>query len=565
MARELSLANKCQLLFGAATLLIIGAALVIPWFIQPAIVDQSQLEMSRQLTRLYNQDLLIDPAFASVFQTAEEAAELERDLQIRYFPRGEWTSSELSSPFERRARREFAWALPAAGAARGAGPDERRAEDRPLEIHEALWDGGARRYRYAALSLDSEDVPRGVLVIVRLSEEAASQIFVFRAYLVLAGLFAGLFAIGVFAFILKRVILSPVRSLRDTADLVKAGNLHVRSDMKTGDEFQELAEAFNAMLENLADQQQQLRAVNKTLDLKLTELAERNVALYEAAKLKGDFLANVSHELRTPLNSIIGFTEMLQEIVQHEDESDPDGAESPRRAKRRRYLANIVQAGRSLLEMINELLTMAKIDAGNIDLRVQPMNVADACEGLIALIKPLADRKGVRLDLQLASVHGGFTTDARAVDLPLVETDPKKLEQVVFNFLSNAVKFTPEGGEVTLRAERLVASDGDVRVRLSVLDTGPGIPRDKHDEIFEKFTQLDAGHTKTAEGTGLGLAIAKRFTHMLQGEIQLVSEPGRGSMFSVIVPASFDRSKPVMAGLPSLDSMAGIPAIRPEE
>jgi signal transduction histidine kinase len=117
-----------------------------------------------------------------------------------------------------------------------------------------------------------------------------------------------------------------------------------------------------------------------------------------------------------------------------------------------------------------------------------------------------------------------------------VETDPNKFQQIVFNFLSNAVKFTPEGGQVTLRGERYVGSDAQGRVRIAVIDSGPGIPASKQRVIFEKFVQLDTGHTKSAQGTGLGLAIAKEFAEMIGGEIELVSEVGRGSVFSLIVP-----------------------------
>jgi signal transduction histidine kinase len=178
-----------------------------------------------------------------------------------------------------------------------------------------------------------------------------------------------------------------------------------------------------------------------------------------------------------------------------------------------------------------------------VQLNIGEMNIADSCEGLLALIRPLAERKGISLSLRLgASSLPGFSGKPGA-DLPIVRTDPQKLEQAVFNFLSNAVKFTPEGGEVTLRAERLSGGDDTPRVRLSVLDTGPGIAAEHQQAIFEKFRQLEEGHTKTVTGTGLGLSIAKQFVEMLQGEIQLVSEVGRGSMFSIIIPVQIDEER----------------------
>jgi signal transduction histidine kinase len=352
----------------------------------------------------------------------------------------------------------------------------------------------------------------------------------------------------VFYLITTRLILSPVRALKETAAMVREGDTSIRADIRTGDEFEELGETFNQMLEAVTASQQQLRAINASLDLKVNELAERNVALFESNKLKGDFLANVSHELRTPLNSIIGFAELLQEQVEKEAReigAEGKATEPPALAKRKRYLDNIVMAGRGLLEMINSLLDMAKLEAGRMELKVEAVNLPDLCEALIALIRPLADRGGVELTMEVAK------------DLPLIETDAKKLQQVVFNLLSNAVKFTSEmvsaggGGaptKVSLRAERLFgrASEGagaEDRVRISVLDTGPGISAEDQEKIFQKFEQLDSGHTRRHAGTGLGLAICKELTNLLQGEIQVDSEVGRGSMFSVILPIRVDAQR----------------------
>jgi len=285
-----------------------------------------------------------------------------------------------------------------------------------------------------------------------------------------------------------------------------------------------------------------LRAINKSLDLQLTKLAERNTELYQAAREKGEFLARISHELRTPLNSIIGFAELLKDVADRDAQAGLYEAEVL--AKRLRYLDNIVTAGRSLLEMINELLTMAKIDAGTMRLSVGTMNVAETCEGLLALIRPLADRKSIELVLQLQGPGGALVGDALSADLPKIDTDAQKFQQVVFNFLSNAVKFTPHGGRVTLRGERMIGGDGEARIRVSVLDTGPGIPADQRARIFERFTQLDGSHTREHQGTGLGLSIAREFSAMLGGEIQLVSEEGRGSMFSLIVPMRLAEGAP---------------------
>lgn len=546
--RGISLANKCQLLFGAAVLLIVSAALVWPWVRQIKVLDDAQLETSRQIAELWADSPLIDPAVAAVFRPSDsvEDPEKRRNLIIRWWPMADWREATFASGFLDRARRRLGTA-----AADGSAPVQ--------EHVEAMWDGNLRLYRYARLVPDSKGGPEGVVVLERRSPTVRRALLENQGFLIGAGIFAGSLAMIVFYLITTKIILHPVRALRETAERVRAGNTSVRSDLKTGDEFEQLAEAFNSMLSNLEEQQTLLRGINKSLDLRLNELAERNTALYDAARLKGEFIANVSHELRTPLNSIIGFAEILQDTTQQDAESG--GVPHPERiTKRRRYLDNIVGAGRTLLEMINDLLAMAKIEAGKIEVHVQSVNVGETCEALMALIRPLADRKSLRVTLQLQAAGGaGFVSDARAADLPLILTDQQKFQQIVFNFLSNAVKFTPERGEVTLRAERLPGADGVERVRVSVLDTGPGIAPSQHQMVFEKFSQLDSGHTRQHQGTGLGLAISKEFAELLQGEIQLVSEVGRGSMFSLILPPALDaeRAQEAKRGMTERAAVAG--------
>jgi signal transduction histidine kinase len=286
------------------------------------------------------------------------------------------------------------------------------------------------------------------------------------------------------------------------------------------------------MLNDLQASQDRLRGINSALDVKLHELSESNVALYQAAKVKGEFLASVSHELRTPLNSINGFAELLLEVAKVDGEK-PDAPASV--LKRIRYLENILTAGRGLLALINSLLEMARIEAGKVDLRIERVALREACEGLLGLISPQANRKGIALKLEAGD------------DVPIIKTDPRKFQQIIFNFLSNAVKFiqplekTGREPIITLRVERLPASsvDASERVRVSVIDNGPGIPAEQQDKIFEKFVQLDSGYTKEQQsGTGLGLAICKDLAVVLQGEIQLVSDVGQGSMFSLIVPVA---------------------------
>ncbi|TVQ30863.1 MAG: HAMP domain-containing protein [Phycisphaeraceae bacterium] len=527
MTLGISLANKCQLLFGAAIVLIITGTLLAPWILLGRVMDAGELAAARQIAMLWPEvasEEIIDATGALDPDVEDDLDPDERglaQLSIRYFDAERLDEIAQGQGF-------------AAVAAR------RIRDDPDADEHmESLRLGQQRAYRYARPVRDEAGALQHVVVVEHVSPRAAGQLFINRLYLLSAGLFAGGLAVLVFYLITTRLILGPVRELRDTAERVHEGNLGIRAKIETGDEFEQLGEAFNRMLANLETGQEQLRAANKTLDLKVTELAESNLALYEGARLKGEFLANVSHELRTPLNSIIGFAELLEEIAENERPGQFGVIDESQYAKRRRYLQNIVAAGRSLLEMINELLDMAKIEAGKVDLHVEPLNVAESCEALLALIRPQAERKHITLSLELPKPAPLEDGDRGLV----IETDHRKLQQIVFNFLSNAVKFTPSDGSITLRAERLFGGDGEPRLRISVLDTGPGIAREDQDRIFDKFTQLEGGHTRQHPGTGLGLAICRELTTLIQGEIQLVSEEGRGSMFSVIVPIHMDMER----------------------
>ncbi len=539
MWRGISLANKCLLLFGTAIVLIIVAALTVPWLRMNAIVDEGQIEGSRKLMLAWER---YGPPVSG-----PDPVELVDGAQIRLFAPDD--VRRTADPFPRDALEEF--------------------QQDPLLVEHAraVWRGTGRTYQYAHPVKDDDGTITGIAVLERTSENAASQLVVNTLYLLSAGSIALGLAVFVFYWITTRLILEPVRSLKETAELVREGNLNTRSEIQTGDEFEELSETFNQMLEALVESQNQLRAINTSLDLKLNEVAEHNVVLHEANKLKGEFLANVSHELRTPLHSIIGFTELLIEISDRELEA---GDDSTRLSKRRRFLKNIHTSARSLLNMINGLLELAKAEAGRLEVHVEQVAIPDAVQAMLALIRPLADQGSIELDTDVAD------------DLPLVSTDASKLQQIIFNLLSNAVKFTAEhtGGvndhrtaRVTVRAERLppavprrdppreeAPDDPDEavngtqlaipdiadaepatqdRIRISILDTGPGIAPEHLDVIFEKFHQLDGGHTRSHEGSGLGLAICKELAVILQGEIQVESEIGRGSMFSVTLPVNY--------------------------
>ncbi|MBY0114309.1 MAG: HAMP domain-containing histidine kinase [Phycisphaerales bacterium] len=547
MFRGISLANKCLLLFGGAVAAIVLAALMFPFFRMNSLVDEGQLENSRQMVDHWEQ--AERQIKAAVIALGGTNVITSRPPQPQRYVFGDeepkpGTEGYAGVPAVRvglvdaqklaESDRFVARALEA------LAKDAKRAD-----FQQARWKGTKREYRYAkAVRADVEGKQEviGLVLLDRETGEPLRLLLINTAYLFSAGLFVSAFAVLVFYLITHHLILGPVRTLKETAESVRQGDLRIRSEISTGDEFEELAETFNHMLGDLEGQQAQLRAINAAMNLKLDEITASNSALYEAAKLKGDFLANVSHELRTPLNSIIGFADLLLEIARTELAA---GDDSTRLAKRVRFLENILNAARDLLEMINGLLEMAKIEAGKYELRIEKVSVQETCEALAGLIFPLASVKGIKVNLEIAG------------DLPLIETDAKKFRQIVFNFLSNAVKFSPTAEEagaravVTLRAERLMgarpgeepsAAESD-RVRISVIDNGPGIAVEDQGKIFEKFSQLSRGHTREHAGTGLGLTICKELAGVLQGELQLVSDLGRGAMFSLMVPVTLDTNR----------------------
>jgi signal transduction histidine kinase len=335
-----------------------------------------------------------------------------------------------------------------------------------------------------------------------------------RAILISTALVTAILAMLASWVIVKYIVVKPVKHLRDVSNAIAAGKLNIRSQIQTGDEFEELSHAFNRMLHNLVAMQQELRNVNADLDKKVDELAQANMALFEMNRLKSDFLATMSHELRTPLNSIIGFSEVLSS-----NEALPE--------RQRRYATNIQTSGKMLLAMINDILDLAKIESGKMEVRVEDFSVRDVCEGLAGLMRPIADRKSIELATQLDEA------------IPLLRQDPGKIRQIIYNLLSNALKFTPEGGKVTLKA----AVDGR-QVVLAVSDTGIGIAEEDRERIFEKFRQVQPGAaneepsvlTREHQGTGLGLSIVRELCRLLGGDVRLESQLGRGSVFTVRLP-----------------------------
>ena len=333
-----------------------------------------------------------------------------------------------------------------------------------------------------------------------------------RAIVVSLGMLIVAITLFVLHNIVRYLVLYPMYHLRDVSDAITHGDTTQRAVIETEDEFRELADAFNRMLRHLTETQDQIQEVNKELDSRVDQLAQLNLQLYEANRLKSDFLANMSHELRTPLNSIIGFSEVLQGIDSLTD-------------KQRRYASNIQKSGRLLLEMINDILDLAKVEAGKMEVKRSEFDLGKLISAQCDMIHSLSEDKNISLSVQVPD------------KLPKAYQDPNKLGQILNNLLSNAIKFTPEGGMITVAVSDL--EDG--RFRLQISDTGVGIAEDDQSIIFQKFRQsnkvLDGeGLTRQFAGTGLGLSIVRELAKLLGGEVDFESELGRGSSFWTILP-----------------------------
>ena len=320
--------------------------------------------------------------------------------------------------------------------------------------------------------------------------------------------------------IVRYVIVKPLKHLREVSDEVRKGNVAARAEIHTGDEFEDLGTAFNRMLRGLVDSQDELLKVNRDLDTKVDQLAQANMHLYEMNRLKSDFLATMSHELRTPLNSIIGFSDVLGGIAGLEE-------------KQKRYVQNIRSSGRMLLDMINDILDLAKIEAGKMAIRSTEFRLDGVISAQCDMVRPLAERKNIDVDFTVAHEIG-----------PVVQ-DQGKVQQILANLLSNAVKFTPEGGRIEVRAslERSPSDRSGGMLVIDVEDTGVGIADEEQQVIFEKFRQSrlfrsgEDAMTREFSGTGLGLSIVRELCRLLGGDVSLASELGRGSTFTVWLPA----------------------------
>ncbi len=417
----------------------------------------------------------------------------------------------------------------------------------PRVTDAALWEKGG--IRLAAYSRDAEEVSKipslmqpedayfekDALVVIRnitLDNEQVGSIFLRMGLTSLQSLFARIvFIIAIITVAmlvltyflsskLQALVSKPVIDLARTVKSISTEKNYNLRATKTGrDEVGDLIDGFNEMLEQIQNRDEVLRRHSKNLALRSAEVTaintQLNIAIQkaeQASKAKSEFLAKMSHEFRTPLNAIIGYCELIKE----ETEETNDFACLA-------DLDRIHTSARHLLALINDVLDISKIEAGKMEILIEPFDVNDILQEVWSTVCELVEKNGNQLDFKCSE------------DLGRMTSDPIKLKQILLNLIGNSGKFT-QNGHVRLDASRIYR-DGTPWLRFQIKDTGIGIKPEDQRKLFQSFSQVDDSTSRRYGGTGLGLAITHRFVQMMGGTIAVESSPGNGSTFEVCLPA----------------------------
>ena len=386
----------------------------------------------------------------------------------------------------------------AAQTATGGGASERVQESEDI---------GGRK----VLTAYAPVAPLGWLVFVELpAAEAYAPLYAALERLALVLLAALGFAVLAGMFLAGRMV-GPIQALRAGAERIGGGDLSQQIRIKTGDELEALADQFNVMAGRLKES---YAGLEQKVEERTREVEEKSRQLELASQHKSQFLSSMSHELRTPLNAIIGLTEMM---VTNAARFGTEKAAEP--------LRRVHRAGSHLLGLINQVLDLSKIEAGKLELSPDWVNLTPLINEVVDTARPLAEQNNNRLVVKCQENLGSLTVD------------PMRLRQILLNLLSNACKFTKQG-EVTLLARKLV-NEGNW-IEFAVSDTGIGMTPEQQAKLFEEFTQADSSTARQYGGTGLGLAITRKLARMMGGDVTLTSEAGKGSTFTVRLPANTD-------------------------
>jgi two-component system sensor histidine kinase BarA len=530
-----SLERKCRFLFGLCLFVLIAGSFW--WY--GSRTEQLVYTTTRTTGRHLVDAIMLQYHWKTLEKEQQYASTIENLANFLQSERYDWKLLNPDAPGEERAAYNrldvavldyFRGLPPPAAALKGSEFREFRTEDnsqyhyyQPIRARRSCLichESRGVATGVAAATAQGEAYAEGDLmaVVKVVMDNAATRKAINwnRAILLATAIMTVFLAMLAAYAIVRYVIVKPLAHLREVSEEVRRGNVQARADIHTADEFEELGVAFNRMLRGLIDSQEELRKTNGALDEKVDELAQANLNLYEMNRLKGDFLATMSHELRTPLNSIIGFSDVLGAIQSLDD-------------KQRRYVENIRTSGRMRLEMINDILDLAKIEAGKMEVRPVVFNLESVVSAQCDMVRPLAERKRIDVTFDVAP------------ELGAIEQDQAKVQQILANLLSNAVKFTPEGGRVDVVA-RTGPDPAAGDFLLEVIDTGVGIAAEEQQAIFEKFRQGrvfqqgDDAMTREFSGTGLGLSIVRELCRLLGGDVTVESQLGRGSRFTVQLP-----------------------------
>jgi signal transduction histidine kinase len=316
----------------------------------------------------------------------------------------------------------------------------------------------------------------------------------------LLSIVAGLLLAGLFYFSLGKMIIHPVKRLKQATQLFTEGNRTVRADLQSDDELGNLSSTFNEFIVTVTRQEEELR-------LRFLEAMKNNQELERASKMKSQFLARMSHELRAPMNSIIGYSEVLL------DELDGELNEEQKTDVR-----SVLKASEHLLRLINEILDLSKIEAGHMKVVLEAVRIRDVIRDVEATAEPLLRAKSLSWTVY------GIEEDVT------VRADRDRLRQMLLNLVSNAIKFTEKGG-LTLRIEK-----DETKGIIEVEDTGIGIPEGEVERVFEEFHQVDGASNRRHGGTGLGLAIVRKFAELMNGRVSCRSAVEVGSVFRMELP-----------------------------
>ena len=317
--------------------------------------------------------------------------------------------------------------------------------------------------------------------------EISSREYVTSQFVVFGVAFGGVLFALILGYSISASLVDPVKQMNRRFQEIAHENFSGRLEIPNRDELGNLANALNDMSSELGRLYREIQA---------------------ASRHKSEFLANMSHELRTPLNAIIGFSQVLDERVFGELNE-----------KQSEYINDIYESGTHLLSLINDILDLSKVEAGHMELDLKKFDVRVALDNALILVKERSLRNGLTLEIDLDSGLSNLVADER------------KFKQILLNLLTNAIKFTPEGGSITVNA-----TGAENRLEIAISDTGVGISPENQKLIFEEFRQVSEQDESVREGTGLGLTLTKKFVEMHGGEISVTSEVGKGSSFRFTLP-----------------------------